>query len=690
MNSPAPLQILSIEDSPADFWLIERHLKTHGIDARCVRVDTDAGLRKALGSGDWDIVLSDYNVPGMEFLRSAREVSSCLPDVPIILVSGSVGEEQAVVLLTAGLCDFVLKDNLTRLVPSLQRALREAAERVARRKAEAQQRLAARVFDSSAEGVVITDARQRIVAVNQAFSKITGWTTDEVLGRTPSLLRSGRHDTMFFQTMWASLKQADQWRGEIWNRKKSGEVYPEFLTVSAVRGPDGCVENYVGVFADMSASKEFQQTLDFLAHHDPLTRLPNRSLFRARLEHSLEHAQLHGRSLALFYLDLARFKRLNDNLGHAAGDELLLAVTARLAPEIGEGNTLARLGSDEFVLLAENVGDAQSAMLLARRLQDLFIKPFLIRGTDYYITASIGVGMYPQDGADADLLIGHADVAMSRAKDLGRNTFCFFESVMNQGALDRLRLENDLRGALEHNQFEVWYQPQVYLTAGQLRGAEALLRWRHPQRGMVPPVEFVPLLEELGLIRDVGAWVMREVFAQVSHWDKTGFVLSRVALNLSVQQFERGDLQTEVQAMLDEAGIDPRRIELEITESAVMRDPVQSIAILNGFRTMGIHIAIDDFGTGYSSLAYLKRLPLTRLKIDYSFVRDLPKNANDEAIVRAIIALAHNLGLEVIAEGVETREQAEFLKKEGCSEAQGYRYSRPVPAARLPKYRALD
>ncbi len=559
-----------------------------------------------------------------------------------------------------------------------------------RRQAEEQQRLAARVFDSSAEGVMITDAEQRILAVNEAFSKITGWSAEEVMGKTPAVLRSGRHDTLFFQTMWANLKAADQWRGEIWNRKKSGEIYPEFLTISAVRGPDARIENYVGVFADMSASKEFQQNLEFLAHHDALTRLPNRSLFRLRLEHSLEYARLHQQSLALYYMDLDRFKKLNDNLGHAAGDVLLLAVTDRLAPEIGEGNTLARLGSDEFVLLAEDIGDPQSALATARRLQDTFRRPFTVDGTDYYVSASIGVSMYPQDGSDADLLIGRADVAMSRAKELGRNTICFFEPNMNQGALDRLRLETDLRGALKQGQFEVWYQPQVYLTAGQLRGAEALIRWRHPQRGLVRPTEFVPLLEDLGLISEVGLWVMAEVFAQIRKWDEAGFVLPRIALNLSVQQFDRGNLLAEVSALLKDAGIDPYRVEFEITESAVMRDPLRSIAILNDFRAKGIHVAIDDFGTGYSSLAHLKRLPLTRLKIDYSFVRDLPKNANDEAIVRAIISLAHNLGLEVIAEGVETREQADFLKIEGCAEAQGFRYSRPVPPAQLPRYRALS
>ncbi len=644
------------------------------------------GLEMALEDPP-DLILSDIMMPvmtGDQMVAELRERIE-LEDVPIIMLSARTDDALRLRLLRHGVQDYLGKPvSVDELLARVGGMLADRARNLRK------QRLAARVFDSTAEGVMITDAEQRILAVNQAFTIITGWAADEVLGKTPALLRSGRHDTMFFQTMWASLTQADQWRGEIWNRKKNGEVYPEFLTISAVRGPDARIENYVAVFADMSASMEFQQNLEFLAHHDALTRLPNRSLFRARLDYSIEQARLNNRSLALFYLDLDRFKKLNDNLGHATADELLLAVATRLVAETGEGNTLARLGSDEFIILAEYVNDPQSALALARRLQDMFDHPFSVNGSDYYITTSIGVAIFPQDGDDADLLIGHADVAMSRAKDLGRNTFCFFEPTMNQGALDRLRLENELRGALERGQFEVWYQPQVYLTAGQLLGAEALLRWRHPQRGLVPPTEFVPLLEDLGLIRDVGSWMMREVCAQVKQWDAAGFVLPRIALNLSVQQFERGDLRTEVQAMLKDAGIDPRRIELEITESAVMRDPAKSIAILNGFRTMGIHIAIDDFGTGYSSLAYLKRLPLSRLKIDYSFVRDLPKNSNDEAIVRAIISLAHNLGLDVIAEGVETREQADFLKKEGCSEAQGFRYSRAVPAARLPRYRSLS
>lgn len=559
-----------------------------------------------------------------------------------------------------------------------------------RKAAEAQQRLAARVFESSAEGVVITDAEQRILAVNKAFSDITGWSDKEVIGNTPAMFQSGRHDLLFFQTMWASLNQTDQWRGEIWNRKKSGEIYPEFLAISAVRDPSGHIENYVGVFADISASKAFQENLDFLSHHDPLTGLPNRSLLRVRLEHSMEHARLHDRTLALFYIGLDRFKKLNDNLGHTIGDQILLAVAKRMEPLVDLGNTLARFGGDEFVLLGDNVTEPQAALVVARRLQEAFAQPFHVDGRDFYITASLGVGMFPRDGDNVDMLIGNAGVAMSQAKTKGRSTFCFFESAMNEGALERLRLETDLRRALNQGEFEVWYQPQVHLTGGQLLGAEALLRWKHPDRGMVSPVEFIPLAEEIGLIGDIGAWVLNQVCAQVSIWDAAGIVLPRIAVNLSAQQFERSDLLGEVQTILEKSGVDPRRIELEVTESTIMRNIEQSIAILNGFRTMGIQLAVDDFGTGYSSLAYLKRFPLTRLKIDCSFVHDLPSDTNDAAIARSIIALANGLGLEVIAEGVENWEQAEFLKKEGCEEAQGYLYSRPIQASALPNYRELS
>lgn len=384
-----------------------------------------------------------------------------------------------------------------------------------RKAAEAKLRLSARVFESTAEGVMITDAQQRILTVNEAFCQITGWSADEVVGRTPSILQSGRQDVQFYRAILASLQLRDQWSGEIWNRKKSGEIYPEFLTISVVRDSAGSIENYVAVFADISASKAFQEDLDFLVHHDPLTRLPNHSLFRARLEHSMEQARLHNRELVLFYIGLDRFKKLNDNLGHAVGDEILMAVAQRLEQLAGVGNTLARLSGDEFLLLKENETELPNVLSVARQLQESFVEPFLVNGKEFYVTASLGVSIFPRDGEDVDVLIGNADVAMSRAKDKGRNTLCFFESEMNEGALERLRLEADLRLALQHRQFEVWYQPQVYIPLGQLVGAEALLRWNHPTRGMVSPADFIPLAEELGLIGDIGAWVLSQACKQL-------------------------------------------------------------------------------------------------------------------------------------------------------------------------------
>ena len=807
------LHILVIEDSPADFRLLERHLQRHGVNACCVRVDSGTELEAAIGgAGPWDAVLSDYNVPGLDFHGSVEKICARLPDTPLLLVSGSVGEEQAVELLKQGVWDFVLKDKLTRLVPCLERSLRDAAERrarqraeaslrqsearlsmalqasrmgvwewdlqsdevlhtpechvifgenqldgtsssffqsvhpddrdavkaatekalasrgtyeaeyritrpdgqlrwlhdlgrggydaqgqpkkltgtvqdiTARKAAEAELRLAAKVFESTTEGVLITDPQMHILAVNRAFSHITAWPAEEVIGKTPALLKSGRHDDYFYQALWASLQQTGQWRGEIWNRRKTGEIYPELLTISAVRDDAGHIVNYVGVFADISVTHSFQANLDFLAHHDALTGLPNRMLLHARLEHSLQQARRDRSRLALLYVDLDRFKKVNDTLGHPVGDELVLAVVRQMAARIRHGDTLARMGGDEFILLLENVGEPQDVASVARQLLEGIALPIQAGGNELFITASIGISLYPEDGLDADTLVSNADVAMYQAKNLGRNTWRFFEQRMTDGALERLQLESALRMALGRGQFQVYYQPQVELPSGQLLGAEALLRWNHPQKGMVSPVEFIPLAEELGLIGDIGAWVLEDVCRQIGAWDAAGFVLPRVAVNLSAQQFQSDDLVARVSRTLAESGVAARRIELEVTESMLMRDAATAIHALNGLRDLGVHLAVDDFGTGYSSLAYLKRLPLHRLKIDRSFVCDLTVDPNDEAITRAIIALARSLGLEVIAEGVETREQVEFLFEEGCLEAQGYLYSRPVPAEELPKY----
>jgi diguanylate cyclase (GGDEF)-like protein/PAS domain S-box-containing protein len=552
-----------------------------------------------------------------------------------------------------------------------------------RRRAEERLRQSARAFESAAEGVTVTDREGNIVSVNRAFTEITGYSEAEVLGQNPRILQSGHHDRAFYEGMWASLGSTGRWCGELWNKRKNGEIYPEWITIATVYDDAGTLTNYVAVFADISELRESESQLDFLTHHDALTGLPNRGLLRDRLEHAIARAAPARAPLAVLMVDLDRFKTINETLGHPVGDALLQQVAERLASRIRGGDTLGRVGGDEFVVLLEDDGSERRAGVLAGNLLSVFAEPVTVDDRKLYVTASIGISLFPSNGETADDLLRHADTAMYKAKEMGRNTYQYFEPDLTASAFDRLRLENDLRAAVRRGELVVHYQPQVQLSSGRLAGVEALVRWQHPEQGLLAPGRFIAIAEEMGIIDEIGVWVLRAACAQMIEWDASGLWVPRVAVNLSAQQLGRDSVVDQVSDILEETGLAAARLELELTESMIMHRTERAIVALRGLRTLGIEIAVDDFGTGYSSLGYIRQLPLNRLKIDASFVQDLDVAEDGGMIARAIIGLGKSLGLEVIAEGVELEVQDAFLRWEGCDIGQGYLYGRPMPASDL-------
>jgi diguanylate cyclase (GGDEF)-like protein/PAS domain S-box-containing protein len=546
--------------------------------------------------------------------------------------------------------------------------------------AQARMQQAARVFEHTTEGVIVTDANANITMVNPAFTKITGYTEQEVLGRNPRFLQSGRHDKLFFSTLWDCLNKQKSWQGKIWNRRKNGEIYPEWLNITTIQeGPAGKLQ-YVAVFSDITSIMQSQSQLEHLAHHDPLTDLPNRLLFEDRLQHAIENAKREKNHLAILFLDLDRFKNINDSLGHAVGDALLVQVASRLRNILRGNDTAARMGGDEFTILVENLEDPNYTAVIATKIQNQLIRPFDILGHRLHISASIGISLYPEDGRDVSNLTKNADAAMYQAKENGRNNYRFYTAELTQSAFERLLMETELRTAIKEHQLLIYYQPQFSILSGKMTGGEALLRWKHPRMGLIPPAQFVPLAEDTGLIHEIGLWALEIVCHQTRHWSEKGLFNGRMAINLSVRQIMMTDLILRFEEIIDKTGCPPRQLQLEVTEGLFMRQKEISIPVLEVFKQLGLSIAVDDFGTGFSSLSYLKQLPIDKLKIDRSFIKDIPDNKDDVAITQAIIALGHNLGLEIIAEGVETEAQQNLLKILGCQEVQGYLYGRPVSA----------
>lgn len=544
-------------------------------------------------------------------------------------------------------------------------------------------RQAAAVFDCTREGVLVTNHQGMIVHVNRAFMAITGYQREEVIGQQPSLFKSGHHPPGFYQAMFATLQAQGEWSGEIWNRRKSGEIYPQWQTIRVIHDDHGRLSHYVAVFSDISAIKHSEDELKHLAHHDPLTDLPNRLLFGDRTEQALASAQIHKRGCALLMLDLDHFKMINDSLGHNVGDRLLKAVAARLQGLFGPGITLARLGGDEFAVLAESCPQPVQAAALAQRMLDAFKDAFRIDGHALLINASIGISLFPSDALSAEQLLRNADAALFKAKNSGRNGYALYTEELTAHAQQRVELAFELRRALAQQELRVYYQPVHDLCSSRLIGVEALVRWQHPQRGLVSPAEFIPIAERTGLIAEIDAWVMQQACRQMCQWQQAGVVLSFVAVNVSSRLFARRELYQQVAQVLNDTGLEPAFLELEVTESAVMEDPEVALEQMHRLRELGIRLAIDDFGTGYSSLLRLKRLPVQKLKIDQGFVAGLPWDDDDVAIVRVIIALARSMGMQVHAEGIEHFEQAKFLFEQECDLGQGYWFGRPSPAMEI-------
>ncbi len=536
------------------------------------------------------------------------------------------------------------------------------------------------VFENTSEGVVITDADINIIAINKAFTEITGYEESEVLGTNPRVLKSDRHDRDFYREMWSQLHDSGLWRGEMWNRKKSGEVFPIWESIRAIRDQNKNVSHYISVFSDISSLKRSQEKLDHLAYHDPLTDLPNRLLFEDRLQHAIKHAKRANGQVAIFFLDLDRFKNINDSLGHAIGDDLLIEVGKRLNRVVRQDDTVARLGGDEFAVVMEKAAKSEDAAVLAQKILAAFQAPIVVGEHQLHATVSIGISLFPVDGTDVPTLLKNTDASLFRAKEEGRNGFQFYTSELTTKVYERLELETALRSAVKENQLLAYYQPFVSLETGEIIGAEALLRWQHPELGLIQPDRFIPLAEDSGLIISIGAWILHQACGQAKRWLDDGYQMNKISVNVSGLQIQREEFEEVVSQALYSTGLDGKYLVLEITENVIMQKTEKVVETLTRLKRLGVQIAIDDFGTGYSSLSYLKELPIDKLKIDKSFVRDILEDSNDEAIANAVNALAQSLDLGVVAEGIETLAQEASLKAQGCLVGQGFLYSKPVTA----------
>ncbi|MCS4309082.1 diguanylate cyclase (GGDEF)-like protein/PAS domain S-box-containing protein [Rheinheimera pacifica] len=642
-------------------------------------------------------------VTEQDLIHFLAQQSNCiavgeLATTPLLSIASTATLLQAVKLLTdnqlrhiavhndtllIGLLSFndILRNVEYAYVDQLRTAL--LARDVALRTSADYLRLAHKVIDASLDGIMITDKDGIIQSVNPSFCHITGYSMQDVVGNSPRLLSSGRHQPDFYRSMWQVLLQQGRWQGEIWNKRKNGEQYPQWLTITAIRNEEQQISQFAAIFSDITERKQQEQKIHQLAYIDELTGLANRRMFLDRLQLSLANAHRHKHKLAVLFLDLDLFKRINDTLGHQAGDQALKEVASRISATVREGESVARLGGDEFTILLPEVTDASTVEHLAKRMICQIEKPVRLLGQEFFLTTSIGIAVYPQDGCTAEQLVKHADVAMYQAKSGGRNQYCFYQASAGQQNADELKLEQALREALRLQQLDVHYQPKFELTTKKLVGFEALVRWQHSELGTVSPALFIPLAEKLGLISALGEQVLQRVCLQLQQWQDFAIPVS---VNVSALQLADTDFVTRLHRIVQLAAIAPQLIELELTESCLIPEQAeQTLNQLTQLKALGFKLSIDDFGTGYSSLSYLRRLPIDTLKIDQSFVQDLPGNISACQIASAIIAMGKALGLDVIAEGIEHQQQLDFLLQAGCDKGQGYLVSPPRPAQDFTK-----
>jgi diguanylate cyclase (GGDEF)-like protein/PAS domain S-box-containing protein len=677
MDSTASLRILHLEDNSHDAELVQRALRRAGVAFVARRVERRAEFESAMDE-EWDLILADYSLPDFDGAAALTIARARKPSIPFIFVSGAMGEEVAIQSLKGGATDYVLKDRLQRLPLAVTRAVQEADEHREHLRNQAQLRLWAKVFEFSRDAIFITDAQNRIIEVNRAFCEITQYKAEEVLGRDPKLLAFGNHDDEFFRRMWLSLAQEGTWQGEIWNRRKNGEMYAAWLSIASVPATEQTSGRWVAVFSDITERKRTEERIQHLAHHDPLTDLPNRALFHELLSSTIEHSRRSGETMAVLFIDLDRFKTINDSLGHKVGDMLLCDASTRMLRSVRRSDTVSRYSGDEFLVLLRDIGGPEHAARVAEVILKALREPFMIEGVELRISASIGIGLFPENGENGETIIRSADTAMYEAKESGRNAYRFFSRALDERSRDVLELENRLRRGLERGEFVLHFHPQVHPGTGAVTGVEALIRWRANDETLLLPERFIALAEATGLIIPIGNWAILEACTQYRRWRELGLRPVPLAVNISPLQFHHGNLAATIGDALSKTGSGAESMELELTESVFMKQDEALGKTLAELQTMGISMTLDDFGMGYSNLSYLRRLPIAKLKVDRSFVTDMSTDRTNRAIVDAIIQLGQSLNMKVVAEGVETEAVLDLLRERGCDGVQGFHFCRPM------------